>query len=161
MKDSPTQDMSTKSAEPMRIIRLARLIYEGAQTKVYAGLSGEGFPEIRPAHSAIFRNIKPEGSRASELAHKAGITKQSVSYLIETLSADGFVEIIPDPSDGRARLVRLTRRGNGALAALNRLSQAAEADFMACLSADRARALRSDLERIIAVMSAQDSGQTQ
>jgi DNA-binding MarR family transcriptional regulator len=145
-------ERTASPAAPTRIIRLARLIYEAAQARVYAGLAGEGFPEIRPAHSVIFRNIAPEGSRASDLAQRAGITKQSVSYLIETLEADGFAETIPDPTDGRARLVRLTRRGNAALATLNRLSDAVEAECIEGLPESRIRALRADLEQIMVAM---------
>lgn len=151
MKHSRSDDIAPDpSQQPARVIRLARLIYEAAQAKVYAGLAGEGFPEIRPAHSAIFRNIDPEGSRASDLAQKVGITKQSVAYLIESLADDGLLESIPDPSDGRARLIRLTQRGNLAIAALNRLSNAAEEEFTACLPPERVSQMRDDLARMIA-----------
>lgn len=142
--------VAAEAGTPSRIIRLARLIYEAAQERVYGGIAGEGFPEIRPAHSVIFRNIAPEGSRASDLAQRAGITKQSVSYLIETLEADGYAETIADPTDGRARLVRLTRKGNAAMDALNRLSDAAEADFTRGLPEGRVAEMRADLERMIA-----------
>ncbi len=138
----------------LRVARLSRLIYEAALERVYGGLAGEGFPEIRPAHSAIFRNINPEGSRASDLAQRAGITKQSVAYLIEGLEKEGFVETLPDPEDGRARLVRLTRRGRAALSALNRLSDAMDRDLESALPAGRMEMLRQDLAALVAHLRA-------
>jgi len=150
MTENESPQEAESSAQPtLRIARLARLIYEGAQARVYAGLAGEGFPEIRPAHSAVFRHIDPEGTRASEIAQRAGITKQSVAYLVEGLEADGFSETVPDPVDGRARLVRLTRRGQAAFAALVRLSEAVDADLMSSLPAGRLELLRTDLAAIV------------
>jgi DNA-binding MarR family transcriptional regulator len=133
-----------------RLIRLARLIYEAAQVRVYAGLAGEGFPEIRPAHSAVFRHIQPDGSRASELAQQAGITKQSMAYLVDSLATDGYLESLPDPTDGRARLVRLTTRGRKALSALERLSEALEREITQHLPTGQIEALKADLETIVA-----------
>lgn len=151
--DSDAPSATAGSRGGLRIARLARQIYEGAQVRVYAGLAGEGFPEIRPAHSAIFRNIDPAGTRASELAQRAGITKQSVAYLVDGLETDGFVETVPDPEDGRARLVRLTGRGRAAFAALVRLSEAVDADLLSVLPEGRLEQLRADLAAIVARLS--------
>ena len=148
-KDAPEKTTAGEPRPPLRLARLARQIYEAAQARVYAGLAGEGFPEIRPAHSAIFRNIDPKGSRASDLAQRAGITKQSVAYLIDGLVAEGFVEILPDPEDGRARLARLTQRGRAAYAALTRLSEAVDRDLAASLPEGRLEVLREDLAAIV------------
>lgn len=134
---------------PLRIARLSRLIYESAQDRIYARLAGEGFPEIRPAHSAVFRNIDPQGTRASDLAQRAGITKQSVAYLVEGLESEGFLETIADPADGRARLIRLTRKGQAAYAALVRLSEAVDAELTAVLPEGRLEALRDDLTAVV------------
>ena len=54
--------------------------------------------------------ISPHGSRVSDLAAQARVTKQSAAFLVEQLEAAGYVERVPDPTDGRARLVRLTTR---------------------------------------------------
>lgn len=148
-KNAPSESRAGERPAPLRIARLAREIYEAAQARVYGGLAGEGFAEIRPAHSAVFRNIDPEGTRASDLAQRAGITKQSVAYLVEGLEADGFVETVPDPADGRARLVRLTRRGHAAYAALVRLSEAVDADLTSVLPEGRLELIRRDLAAIV------------
>ena len=45
------------------------------------------------------------------LAARAQMTKQSMAQLVAHLEAHGYVERVPDPADGRAKLVRATARG--------------------------------------------------
>lgn len=79
--------------------------------RVQEGLIAAGFHEIRPAHTPVFQLLAPQGSRVTDLAEQAGIAKQSMGYLIDYLEKHGYVERIPDPTDGRAQLVRRTARG--------------------------------------------------
>lgn len=132
---------------------LLRLPYEALQARVYAGLAARGFAEIRPAHSAVFRHIAPGGSRLTDLAARAGMTKQSMAYLVDSLERDGFLSVLPDPADGRARLVRLTARGRKVWDALLALSAEAEAAIAAHLGEDRFRAFRTLLEEVNAALA--------
>jgi DNA-binding MarR family transcriptional regulator len=72
-------------------------------------------PPVRPAHTRLFPHIAPEGIRLTELAERLGVTKQAVQPLVADLEHWGMVELAPDPSDGRARLVRWTPAGLQAL----------------------------------------------
>lgn len=76
-----------------------------------ARLRERGYPDVRLAHSALFAHIDPEGTRSSELAERAGMTKQGMGQLVADLEKKGYVERVEDPADGRARLVRLTKKG--------------------------------------------------
>lgn len=71
------------------------------------------FPGLRPAHMVIFQHIDhpPAGSRLTDLAGVAQVTKQSMGELVDALEHGGFVERVADPSDRRAKLIRLTERG--------------------------------------------------
>ncbi|WP_198371022.1 MarR family winged helix-turn-helix transcriptional regulator [Roseomonas rosulenta] len=131
---------------------LLRLPYEALQQEVYGGLAAHGFPEIRPAHSAVFRHIATGGSRLTALAERAGMTKQSMAYLVEALEAAGHLRSAPDPADGRARLVRLTPRGERVLARLIALSAEAEARVAARLGPRRAAQLRRALEHWVTAL---------
>ena len=131
---------------------LLRLPYEALQKEVYGALAAHGFPEIRPAHSAVFRHIAVDGSRLTVLAERAGMTKQSMAYLVEGLQAAGLLCSLPDPVDGRARLVRLTKRGRAALDTLLALSVEAEARVMERLGPRRAAALRRVLEEWVTAL---------
>lgn len=127
---------------------LLRAPYGLLSERVYGGLAARGFPDVRPAHSAVFRHITPRGCRLTELAERAGMTKQSMSYLVESLAAGGYVTSAADPSDGRARLVQLTARGRRVWDALVALSAEAEAEAAGAMGADRVALLRALLAEL-------------
>ena len=74
-------------------------------------LAVAGYADIRPAHSRVFENIDAHGTRLTELADRARMTHPSMSELVTGLQRLGYVERVPDPGDGRARLVRMTPAG--------------------------------------------------
>ena len=74
-------------------------------------LEGAGYADIRPTHGCVFRFVRDDGMRLTELAQLAGMTKQSVGELVDDLVDLGYVERIPDPQDRRAKLICLTDRG--------------------------------------------------
>lgn len=133
---------------------LLRLPYEALQWEVYGGLAARGFPEIRPAHSAVFRHIGPDGARPTALADRAGMTKQSMAYLLDGLEEAGHLRSAPDPSDGRARIVRLTAKGERALDALLALSAETEARVAERIGRRRAAKLRRALEEWVDAIQA-------
>lgn len=148
------RDMDTLPATERRrtLGALLRLSYESLQKEVYSALAERGFPEIRPAHSAVFRHIAPGGSRLTVLAERAGMTKQSMAYLVEGLQEAGLLHSLPDPTDGRARIVRLTRRGEAALDTLLALSAEAEARVAERIGGKRAGRMRRALEHWVAAL---------
>jgi DNA-binding MarR family transcriptional regulator len=56
----------------------------------------------------------PEGLRITELSGDALLTQGGISRLVARLEADGLLERVPDPDDGRASRVRLTDAGAAA-----------------------------------------------
>jgi DNA-binding MarR family transcriptional regulator len=97
--------------QSMTLGSLLRLPYDALQRELYTELARRGFEEIRPAHSAVFRTIEPDGSRMVEMAERARMTKQSMAYLVESLESAGYLTVTPDPYDRRAKRVSLTERG--------------------------------------------------
>lgn len=99
----------------------ARLFNEAGIAEIQA----HGHPGLRAAHFQLAPHFALGGSRITDVAAKAGITKQAVGQLVDELEALGYVERIPDPTDARARLVVYTDRGRAAmfegLAALGRV----------------------------------------
>lgn len=65
----------------------------------------------RPAVMRLVPHVTVDGIRATELARRTDVTKQAVSQTLARLRDLGLVELVPDPSDGRAQLVRMTRAG--------------------------------------------------
>ena len=91
------------------------------EQRVFDALVAAGVTDITLTQARVAARIAPLGSRVSELAQQARVTKQSAAVLVEQLEAAGYVERAPDPTDGRARLVRLTTRAL-------RLTQVADAE---------------------------------
>ena len=87
------------------------------EQRAFEAVVAAGFTDITLAQARVAARIGPDGSRVTDLAEQARITKQSAAFLVEQLEAAGYVERVPDPTDGRARLVRLTNRTRGVVQA--------------------------------------------
>ena len=79
--------------------------------RVREGYAAAGFGDVRPAYEPVFRFLAPEGNRVTDLAARAGMSKQAMGYLVDYLFQHGYLERVPDPTDGRAQVVRRTARG--------------------------------------------------
>ena len=84
--------------------------------RIVDGVVGAGFPQ-KPAHSAVFAQISPEGSRLTELARGANMSPQAMGELVDELEELGYVVRRPDPTDRRAKLIVLTPRGRACIRA--------------------------------------------
>jgi DNA-binding MarR family transcriptional regulator len=111
-------------------------------------LESEGFGDIRPGHGCVFGNIEPEGTRLTELAARAECTKQAVGEAVTDLERLGYVERIPDPSDRRAKIVRLSELGREAQGLGLRLLAEVERDWAERFGEEAVAALRSMLEDV-------------
>jgi DNA-binding MarR family transcriptional regulator len=124
---------------------LLREVYEALQTEVYAAVAADGHPAVRETHSPVLRHLPPDGARVADLARAAGYAKQSMAYLVDDLAALGYVTTGPDPTDGRAKLVRLTARGRHLVDKLVAHSEAAERRLAAKIGAKAVAAMRDAL----------------
>src|SRR4051794_35948261 len=88
---------------------------QAVEREVFQTLGIEGFPELRRGHGCVFGTIGAEGDRLTSLAERANMTKQAVGEVVAELEGIGYVERVPDPTDGRAKIIRLTGRGEQAL----------------------------------------------
>lgn len=93
------------------LIELLRRTSRRMVDEITERMEDSGFPNSPARHYPVFENIDPAGTRVTTLASRAGMTHQSMTQLVDELEARQIVERVPDPSDGRARLVRLTAHG--------------------------------------------------
>jgi DNA-binding MarR family transcriptional regulator len=114
-------------------------------------LANSGYGDIRPTHGCVFRFVREDGMRLTELAELAGITKQSTGEMVDGLVELGYVERIPDPEDRRAKLIRLTERGKKAQEAGFAIFAELEERWAERFGAERMEALRETLEEIAAI----------
>lgn len=74
-------------------------------------LRERGHAGLQPSHQVVFASLGRAGTRLTALAERAGISKQAMGQLVDDLERLDYVERVPDPVDGRAKIVRLTRAG--------------------------------------------------
>ncbi len=87
--------------------RTARLMIDEVTQRMHAS----GYPWAPARHYPVFEHIDPDGTRLTTLATRAAMTHQAMAQLVAELQQRGIVERIPDPTDGRARLIHLTDEG--------------------------------------------------
>ena len=85
--------------------------YRSLETRVLRAVADAGFADITLAQARVLQRVRPGGSRLTELAAAAQVTKQTAGFLVDQLAAAGYVRRRPDPRDGRARLVEVAERG--------------------------------------------------
>ena len=86
-------------------------------------------PGLRPSHYRLLDFTPTGGIRLSELARGANITKQALGEFVTNLETAGLVDVTPDPSDGRARLVTPTPAGRRIQTQIRRTVTAIEQDL--------------------------------
>jgi DNA-binding MarR family transcriptional regulator len=77
-----------------------------------ARVHASGHAAVTPAMIALFRFAGVDRRRPSEIAATARLSKQATNDLLRDLERLGYVKRHPDPTDGRARIIRLTTRGH-------------------------------------------------
>ena len=85
--------------------------------------------QISASHVHITRHVALEGSRLTDLARNAGMTKQAMGDLVDQAEAWGIVTRERDPRDARGRIVRFTPTGLAWLKAFQDAVAQAEAEF--------------------------------
>ena len=97
----------------MDLATLMFVSYRAMDERVREAMRDAGY-DVTVAQARIAQRIAEDGTRLTELADRAQVTKQTASLLVAALEREGLVERVPDPDDGRARLIRLSTRGRQA-----------------------------------------------
>jgi DNA-binding MarR family transcriptional regulator len=146
----------TRTTEPLipRSRPIAALLNEvkvAAVRKLFERLEQEGFEHVREGHGCVFGFIDIDrGSRLTELAEQAGLTKQAVGEAATELERLGYVERLPDPSDKRAKIIKLTPSGLDACLTGRRIFAEIEREWANEFGEELVAAFREAAERIAA-----------
>lgn len=143
-------------AERPNIGVLLRDLAQEVVRRVAAGLAEGGFGDVRPAHTAVFQHIDAEGTRLTDLAERAQITKQSMGYLVDYLEDRGYVERRPDANDRRVALICLTDRGWDEIKAALAIISQVEKEWARRLGKARMGELRETLAELRRAAAQQD-----
>ena len=88
--------------------------YRYMEDRIFRAIQDAGFDDWTLAQVRVFQRLAPDGSRLTDLSDQAQMTKQSASVLVDQLERLGYVRRVPDPTDGRARLIVIEERGRRA-----------------------------------------------
>lgn len=134
---------------PRRYIgAMLRDVWQWVREQMYAGVVAAGYDDLNAAHVGLWRHPGLDGLRPSQLADHMGITKQSVNDLLGHLEGHGYLERVPDSADGRARVIRLTLKGQRLQETIYAEAGAAQQRIAEILGPRRFAQLHDSLERL-------------
>ena len=99
-----------KKALP-NVARSLMLASRAHTSAVTARLALRGYDDFPFASASLLWLMDEGGTRSTVLAQRAGVTKQAMSQLVRLMERQGYLEQVPDPTDTRAKVVRMTERG--------------------------------------------------
>ena len=140
--------MTGEPTDELNVGLLLFIPYRAMENRVFAALAAAGFDDFTPAQARVMQRIGPEGTRLTELAEAAQVTKQTASFLVDQLERTGYVVRTPDPTDARARLVRIADRGAAAQPVAAAAVAEVEAEWRAHLGEREWQRLRGSLTRL-------------
>ena len=114
------------------------------------GLEERGLSDVRAGHAAVFLHIdRRSGTRLTELARRARISKQGMMLVVDELETRGYVRRASDPADARAKVVKLTAKGRSVATECRRAVQALETRTRRALGERRYDGLRDALADLV------------
>jgi DNA-binding MarR family transcriptional regulator len=131
----------------MDLATLMFISYRAMDERVRRAMQDHGYI-VTVAQARLAQRIAVDGSRLTDLAEQTQVTKQTASVLVAALEHEGLVERVPDPADGRARLIRFTQKGLTASAQAREVVMGVEQEWKAHLGLELAASLREALTKL-------------
>jgi DNA-binding MarR family transcriptional regulator len=145
--------MASSKEFPPAIGALLRLAWQDVRERIYEGVLEDGYTDLSRAHVLLFRWPVIDGLRPSELAARNQLSKQTINDLLKDLEKRGYLKRSLDPTDGRARIVRLTERGWNLTQVISDMSFATEREWAQVIGETRYGEFRSTLCELVAYTS--------
>lgn len=147
---------STRNRDALREKNTGRLLLKAHRAfneLAIEKLRAMGHTSLGLAHASVLPHIDSEGTRSSELSRRTGMTKQSMSRLVNELVAAGYLRSEADPTDARASLIAFTSKGLRYLNDAHQVKTAIELQYAKVLGTRKLSELRASLEKLIAMRS--------
>ena len=148
MSTHPPRVNSPVKTKDMLIGALLRVPGQAIQRRIIKELNAAGFGELRVPHMAVLQFPGPDGVRPGILAERAGMSKQAMNQLLRSLDALGYLARSDAPGEGRARIVRLTKRGRAAYVKIHDILRDIEQEWRAELGPKHFNQLKELLLRV-------------
>jgi DNA-binding MarR family transcriptional regulator len=135
-------------AQPVDLGVALFIPYRYMEDRIFRALQDAGFDDWTLAQTRVFQRIAPDGSRLTDLADQAQMSKQSAGVLVDQLERLGYVRRVLDPTDGRARLIVIEERGRRAAKVAMATSNEILSEWMAFLGTRNFTLLHQILDQL-------------
>lgn len=142
--------MSSSSPNVARGLLTAARAHTAA---VVARLSLRGYVDFPFASASLLWLLDEGGTRSTLLAQRAGVTKQAMSQLVRLMERQGYLEQVADPSDTRAKVVRMTPRGEAVKTACVEVREELNQSIARMVGGEEAREMESYLDAMTRMFS--------
>jgi len=132
----------------MLIGALLRVPAQAIHRRIIQDLNAAGFDDLRLSHIAVLQFPGPDGVRPGTLAERAGMSKQAMNQLLRSLEGLGYIVRSDAPDEGRARIIRFTKRGHAAYLKIHDILRNIEREWSAELGLKDFAQLKELLSRV-------------
>lgn len=142
---------SQKDLDHYRKYNIGQSLMEVArhfQKHAMGGFAAEGYTQLQVSHQAILTHLNFSGTRLTDLAKRAAMSKQAMGQLVDEVERLGFVERVQDPHDGRAKIVKFTREGLVLMKAGTKVGTSIQQEYSALIGEKKMRRLHDLLDEL-------------
>jgi len=132
----------------MLIGALLRVPAQAIHRRIIQDLNAAGYDDLRLPHIAVLQFPGPDGVRPLTLAERAGMSKQAMNQLLRSLEGLGYIVRSDAPDEGRARIIRFTKRGHAAYSKVHDILRNIEREWSAELGVKDFAQLKKLLFRV-------------
>src|SRR5579872_6766369 len=126
---TPTSQKASAATKEMLIGALLRVPAQAIHRRIIRELNAAGFEELSMPHMAVLQFPGPDGARPGILAERAGMSKQAMNQLLRSLEGLGYIIRSDATDEGRARIIRLTKRGRAAYSQIHEILREIEREW--------------------------------
>jgi DNA-binding MarR family transcriptional regulator len=130
------------------LLGMGRQVYGAA---IRERLAEAGITDMPRTGARVIGGLARDGGYARDIASGAGVSKQSVSQLVDTLVLRGYVERVPDEEDRRRVVIRLTERGQAAADEIRAAVESVDAALLAEVGAENVERTRATLAALVRI----------
>jgi DNA-binding MarR family transcriptional regulator len=127
-------DASWRRNNMSRLLYISNWLFDA---RILEYVNQNGFPHLRMAHLHVPRNLDLEGTRVTEMALRAEMSKQAMGELVQQCEDMDLVERCPHDDDKRAKMVTFTTKGRRLLEVVERGLASAEREMLALVGLKR------------------------
>jgi DNA-binding MarR family transcriptional regulator len=145
-----TQEGEEGEDFPPAIGALLRLAWQALRERIYEGVHKAGYTDLSRANVFLLRWPPFDGLRPSEIATRTQLSRQAINDLLSDMEKGGYLQRLPDPTDGRARIVRFTQRGWDLTQVIREMSFTTEREWRGAIGEARYAEFRETLGELVA-----------